>query len=154
MPSLLRGLLAVAAGASIIFPTFSPINGILDSSLTMHMVVLHGLFIVAGFLLAYGSNMLMLTWSRFSPQVSQAYARLATLNARFNSLSILSFAAAAFLTAYWNIPVNFDAAVLNESIHLEMHATFIALGGLVMFGAKALTKTARNLAPIIAGKAF
>jgi cytochrome c oxidase assembly factor CtaG len=124
----------------------------LESTLTLHMVAQHLLFIAAGFLVASGFDSLILAVSRISTAVSRAYALLLEANARMNKRGVVAFLVAALLTVYWHIPGNFDAAVLNEGVHVEMHSAFLIVGGLVFIGSKLLTKRMRQFAPIIAGK--
>jgi cytochrome c oxidase assembly factor CtaG len=92
--------------------------------------------------------------SRFHDKVAEVYRRLLKANSVFNKWGIVTFVVAALLTAYWYLPANFDAAVLGGMVHLEMHITLLVAGGLVYGGSRGLTKRARQIAPIIVGKAM
>jgi cytochrome c oxidase assembly factor CtaG len=65
-----------------------------------------------------------------------------------------TFVLAAVLTAYWHIPANFDAAVLNENIHIMMHFTFTIVGGLLFIGSGLLTGRMRHVLLLAPGKAM
>jgi cytochrome c oxidase assembly factor CtaG len=156
MPHLISGLLVLTIASGIILSMLmiTKFNDYLESTLTMHMVVQHLLYIMAGFLSAYGIDLLILAGTPFSRPVSRVYTKLLRANATVNKRGIVTFAVASILVAYWHVPFNFDAAVLNEGIHVEMHLTFLVVGGLIFIGSKLLTKRTRHIAPIIAGKAM
>lgn len=40
----------------------------------------------------------------------------------------------------------------SESAHLGMHFTFLIVGGLIYLGSRSLIRTARQIAPVVAGK--
>ncbi len=132
----------------------TPLNEYLESTLTLHMIAQHFLYIAPGFVLAYGIDSLILVASRLSKKVSEVYSFLLKANSIFNKWGTTAFIVAALFTAYWYFPVNFNAAVLSASIHFEMHFTLFVAGGLVYVGSKLLTKIAQRIAPIIAGKAM
>lgn len=154
VPWLTKGLLTIGVAFAVILLVFTPLNEFFESTLTMHMVAQHFLFIAAGFLLSHGIDSLILVTSRVSKMVSQAYTVLLRANSSMNKRGFITFVIAALLTAYWHWPANFDAAVLNEGVHIEMHSTFLVVGGLVFVGSKLLTKRMRHIALIIAGKAM
>jgi cytochrome c oxidase assembly factor CtaG len=154
MPWLYRGLLAVVVASALIVSTLTPLDEYLESSLSFHMVVQHFLFIAAGFLFAYGMDSLILAASPLSRMLSQTYTLLLRASLLVNRRGIVGFVTAAMLTAYWHLPASFSTAVLSESVHVEMHATFLIVGSLVFVGSKLLTKKVRHIAPIIVGKAM
>jgi hypothetical protein len=154
MPCVTRGLLALATGSALVIPMVTPLSAYLESTLTLHMIVQHSVFIGSGFLLAYSTDSLMLAASRVSNMIAQTYATLAKANAAVNKHGMLSFVSAVLLTAYWQIPGNFNAALLNEPLHFEMHLTFLLVGGVTFVGAMSLSKRIREIAPIIVGKAL
>ena len=120
----------------------------------MHLVVQHLLFVAAGFLLSYGIDLLFLIGSRYSRGLSRLYSWLLRENAFLNRRGIAGFTAAALLTVYWHIPRNFDGAVLEESVHIQMHLTYIVIGALIFVGSKLLTRRMRHFALVVAGKAM
>lgn len=153
MPWLFKGIIAIGLGSVAVFSMLTPLIEYLESTLALHMVAQHVLFMVAGFLIAYGLDSLVLVASRLSRKVSGAYSFLLKANSILNKWGLMTFIVAALLIAYWYLPANFNAAVLSESVHIEMHFTIFAAGGLVFVGSKLLTKRAQRIAPIIAGKA-
>jgi len=153
-PLLSRALFALILASAIVLVMATSAAEYFESTLTTHMVVQHLLLVAAGFLFAYGLDLLILVGSRFSEPVSNGYALLLRVNADYNKRGILAFAFAGLVTAYWHIPNNFDAAVLNETVHIQMHFAFLVVGGLIFLGSKLLTRRMRQIAPIVAGKAM
>lgn len=121
--------------------------------MTMNMA--HGfLYIAAGFLISYGVDSLIFVASAFHRKVAEMYRHLLTANSVLNKWGIAAFVTASLLTAYWYLPANFDAAVLSVMVHFEMHVTLFGVGCLVFGGSRGLTRRARQLAPIVLGKAM
>ncbi len=118
------------------------------------MVVQHAFYLAAGFLLTSGVDMLVLARSAVSKTVSRAYASLLRINASYNKKGLLTFFAAGLLVAYWHLPVNFDAAVLSETVHVMMHTTFMLVGSLVFAGSKLFTWRVRTFLLLIPSKAM
>ncbi len=79
---------------------------------------------------------------------------LMKVNASVNRRGLVTFLAAGLLTAYWHIPANFDAAVLNDNVHIMMHATFTIVGALMFIGAGLLTGRMRHILLLVPGKAM
>ena len=154
MPWLVRGVIAISIASAIILSMLTPLGDYLESSLTLHMIVQHFLYIAAGFLIAYGLDSMLFVASRFHDKVAEVYRLLLNANSVFNKWGIVTFVAGSLLTAYWYLPANFDAAVLNGMVHFEMHITLLFAGSLVYGGSRALKKMARQIAPIIVGKAM
>jgi len=131
----------------------TPLGAYLESTLTLNMA--HGfLYIAAGFLISYGLDSLIFVASAFHRKVAEMYRYLLTANSVLNKWGVAAFVAASVLTAYWYLPTNFDAAVLGVVVHSEMLVTLFVVGCLVFVGSRGLTKRARQLAPIVAGKAM
>jgi cytochrome c oxidase assembly factor CtaG len=149
-----RGLLRLLVGVFLILSMLTPFGESLDTTLTLHMVVQHAFYLAGGFLLASGADLLVLGGSKFSRTVTTAYSKLMRINAQFNWRGMITFAIAAALTAYWHIPANFDAAVLNDNIHIMMHLTFTIVGGLLYIGAGLLTGRMRHVLLLVPGKAM
>jgi cytochrome c oxidase assembly factor CtaG len=153
MPWLLRGVFAIGTASVIILSMITPLGAYLESTLTLNMA--HGfLYIAAGFLISYGVDSLIFAASAFHRKVAEIYGHLLTANSVFNKWGIAAFVTASLLTAYWYLPANFDAAVLSVMVHFEMHVTLFVVGVLVFGGSRGLTKRARQLAPIVLGKAM
>jgi cytochrome c oxidase assembly factor CtaG len=132
----------------------TPFGESLDSTLTLHMVVQHFFYLAGGFLIASGADLLILGGSKFSRRLTSIYSALMKVNASINKRGLVTFVIAALLTAYWHVPAIFDAAVLNDSIHIMMHFTFTVVGGLLFIGAGLLTGRMRHVLLLVPGKAM
>ena len=132
----------------------TPFGHSLDSTLTLHMTIQHFFYIIGGFLLASGVDLLVLGGSKFSKRLTMVYSDLMKVNASINRRGLVSFAVAGFLTAFWHIPTNFDAAVLDNDIHIMMHVTFTFVGSLLFIGAGMLTGRMRHVLLLVPGKAM
>jgi cytochrome c oxidase assembly factor CtaG len=149
-----HGFLRILLGVLLILSMLTPFGESLDSTLTLHMVVQHFFYLAGGFMLASGADLLILGWSKFSETVTTAYTALMRANVHFNRRGLVTFVLAAALTTYWHIPANFDAAVLNENVHILMHFTFTLVGGLLFIGAGLLTGRMRHILLLVPGKAM
>ena len=149
-----RGLIRLLAALFLVLAMLTSFGDYLDTALTLHMVVQHAFYLVAGFLFASGADMLILAWSAASRKVSRVYSVLLRVNAGYNWKGSLTFLVSGLLVAYWHLPANFDAAVLNEGIHIQMHMTFIAVGSLIFVGSKLLTWRVRTFLILIPSKAM
>jgi cytochrome c oxidase assembly factor CtaG len=149
-----RGIITASLGALCILSMLTPWGESLDSTLTLHMMVQHFFYLAGGFLLASGVDLMVLGGSKYSRAISLSYARLMRVNASLNRRGLLTFVIAGILTAYWHIPANFDAAVLNENIHVLMHFTFTIVGGLLFIGSSLLTGRMRHALLLVPGKAM
>jgi cytochrome c oxidase assembly factor CtaG len=153
-PLLTRGAVTIGTGIILLLVTFTTIGQYLESDLGLHMVIQHFLYAVAGFLVAYGIDYVVMATSRMYYCISQACLIFLRWNSTFNKRGIVAFVAAVLLTVYWYLPSNFDAAVLNKQIHFTMHITLLIVGAFIFVGAKTLNARVRNIAPIIVGKAM
>ena len=149
-----RGLFRILLGVFLIFTLLTAFGDYLDTRLTLHMIVQHAFYLAGGFLLTSGADMLVLAGSAVASMVSRAYAGLLRINATYNKKGFVTFFAAGILVAYWHLPANFDPAVLNESIHIQMHMTFLIVGGLVFAGSKLLTWRVRTFLLLVPSKAM
>jgi cytochrome c oxidase assembly factor CtaG len=132
----------------------TPFGHSLDSTLTLHMTIQHFFYIIGGFLLASGVDLLVLGGSKFSKRLTRLYSDLMKVNASINRRGLVAFAVAGLLTAYWHIPANFDAAVLDNDIRIMMHVTFTFVGSLLFIGAGMLTGRLRYVLLLVPGKAM
>ncbi len=149
-----RGFLRILLGLFLVLAMLTSFGDYLDTTLTLHMIVQHAFYLAAGFLLTSGLDMLVLAESALSNTVSKAYAGLLRINATYNRKGFLSFLVAGLLVAYWHLPTNFDAAVLNHNIHVIMHSTFLMVGSLILVGSKLLTWRVRTILLLIPSKAM
>lgn len=148
------GIIKVCLGAFCILSMLTPFGHSLDSTLTLHMTIQHFFYIAGGFLLASGVDLLVLGGSKFSKRLTRVYSELMKVNASFNRRGLVAFAVAGLLTAYWHIPANFDAAVIDNDIHVIMHVTFSFVGTLLFIGAGMLTGRMRHVLLLVPGKAM
>jgi cytochrome c oxidase assembly factor CtaG len=154
-PLIRKGLAAILVGSTLLLLMFGSLGELLDATLTAHMVVQHFFFMAAGFMLGWGFDSLTLVGSRLSKRkVFRTYASMQRLSSEINRRGVLTFAGAALLIVYWDLPSNFNAAVMNESVHMEMHVGLFIAGVLIFLGSKLLTKRMQQIAPIVAGKAM
>ncbi len=149
-----RGLFRILLGVFLVLAMLTSFGDYLDTTLTLHMVVQHAFYLAAGFLLASGADMLVLAGTPLSSIVSSTYAGLLRINALYNKKGLLTFFAAGFLVAYWHLPVNFDAAVLSEPVHVTMHTTFMLVGSLIFVGSKLFTWRVRTFLLLVPSKAM
>ena len=126
----------------------------MDTSLTLHMIVQHAFYLAGGFLITSGADMLVLAGAGVSKKVSRVYSGLLRINATYNKKGLVTFLIAAALVGYWHLPVNFDAAVLDENIHIVMHTTFMVVGSLIFAGSKLFTWRVRTFLLLIPSKAM
>lgn len=148
------GIFRVILGVLFVLSMLTPFGESLDSTLTLHMIVQHFFYLAGGFLLASGADLLVLGASRFSRSLTSIYSTLMRVNVSVNRRGLVTFVIAGLLAAYWHIPANFDAAVLNNSIHVMMHFTFTIVGGLIFIGAGLLTGRMRYVLLLVPGKAM
>lgn len=154
MPWVLSGVIAICIAFTMLLSMLTPLSTYLESTLTLHMIAGHFIYLAAGFLLMYGLHSLTFVASRFHTTIEEIYQQLLKANFIFNRWGAAIFIMASLLTAYWYLPANFDAAVANGTAHYEMHIALVLAGALVYIGSRGLTKDARRIAPIIAGKAM
>ena len=153
MTWLKRGLFRILLGMFLVLAMLTPFGDYLDTTLTLHMVVQHAFYLAAGFLLTSGADMLVLAGSAVSSIVSKAYAGLLRINSTYNKKGLVTFMISGMLVAFWHLPANFDAAVLNEGIHIQMHMTFLLVGSLIFAGSKLFTWRVRTFLLLIPSKA-
>ncbi len=149
-----RGLFRILIGVFLVLAMLTSFGHSLDTTLTLHMVVQHAFYLAAGFLLSSGVDLLVLTGTAISSTVSTTYTGLLRINATYNKKGLLTFLAAGLLVAYWHLPANFDAAFLNESVHVMMHMTFLLVGSLIFVGSKLFTWRVRTFLMLVPSKAM
>lgn len=152
--TILQGLFRWLLGLFLILSMLTPWGESLDSSLTLHMMVQHAFYLAGGFLIASGADLLVLGSSKFSKTITLVYAKLMKANVKVNRRGFVAFTLAAILTVYWHIPAYFDAAVLDENVHILMHFTFTVVGGLLFIGSGLLTGRMRHVLLLLPGKAM
>jgi cytochrome c oxidase assembly factor CtaG len=153
-PWLIKSIVAVSVGFSALLSVLSPLGTYLESTLTLHMLLQHFLYIAAGFLLVYGVNLLVWVGSTLSNKVSSIYSNLLRVNSMFSRYGIVILFVASLVVGYWYLPNNFDAAFLQGNAHVEMHLSLLGAGGLIYLGSRVLTKRVKQFAPVVVGKAM
>jgi cytochrome c oxidase assembly factor CtaG len=124
---------ALAVGVGFVAIVISPLGGNLETTLTLHMMVEHTLLMAGGYLMAYGVERLLTVSSIFLPRVRWFLRKLNPILFRYGWIAV---AVVILVVIYWHIPSNFDQLATNESLHVQMHLTFIGLGSLLFLGLK------------------
>jgi len=152
-PRLRRAVVALAAGSTLL-SLLTVIGSLLEQNLTTRMTVHDTLFLVAGFLFAYGISSLMEVASHLMDRLWQMRTVLSTACLGTRVLSILTFGSAALLIAYWYLPTQFNAAASNASTAAEMHLALVLSGSLIFLGALSMSRRLKLIALVIVGKAL
>ena len=117
------------------------------------MITLHFVLFAAGFTLAYAIVSLLDVSSVVSRKA--AYLHLTFNKINFGKrLSLLTIGVAVCLIAFWHIPVEFDAAMINAALGMEMQLGLLFAGGLVFAGTRFLSRNVKIIAPVAMGKAL
>ena len=153
-PWLIKSVAAVCVGFVALLSVVSPLGAFLESTLTLHMILQHFLYIAGGFLLVYGADVLTWVGSRLSKNISGVYSMFLKANSILGMYGTATLIAASSIIAYWYLPSNFDAGLLKASVHFEMHLSLVVAGGLIYVGSKFLTRRANLFAPVIVAKAM
>lgn len=154
MGTVKKGIFRATLGILFILSMLTPFGESLDSTLTLHMLVQHFFYLAGGFLLASGVDLLILGSSKFSRSLTSIYSTLMKANVSVNKRGLVAFVIAGLLAAYWHIPANFNAAVLDDNVHIMMHFTFTVVGSLMFVGAGLLTGRMRHVLLLVPGKAM
>lgn len=154
LDTIKQGIFRATLGILCILSMLTPFGESLDSTLTLHMIVQHFFYLAGGFLLASGADLLILGASKFSRSLTSIYSTLMKANVSVNKRGLVAFVIAGLLVAYWHIPANFNAAVLDSNIHIMMHFTFTVVGSLMFVGAGLLTGRMRHVLLLVPGKAM
>ena len=154
MGTIKKGIFRTSLGILFIVSVLTPFGESLDSTLTLHMIVQHFFYLAGGFLLASGADLLILGSTKFSRPLTSIYSTLMKANVSVNKRGLVTFVIAGLLAAYWHIPANFNAAVLDDNIHIMMHFTFTVVGSLMFVGAGLLTGRMRHVLLLVPGKAM
>ncbi|MBI4258517.1 MAG: cytochrome c oxidase assembly protein [Thaumarchaeota archaeon] len=141
-----RSLPLLLIGASLVLLMGSPWAERLEQeNLAFHMMAQHLGFASGTVLMMFGGEHLVLGLiSSFrglypSRLIASFYARVISLNHRLNSNGRVFVPAVTVLLAYWHIPENFNAAVVDEGVHVLMHLSFMLIGAMVFFCIKVLS---------------
>ena len=154
IPRLRWATASILAGFVTLLLVLTEPGRLLEQSLTTRMVAHDSLFLVAGFLFAYGATSLVELMPRLSDWVWEA--RNALNRSRFDvrALSILTFGSAAITIGYWYLPAQFNATAGSASLETEMYLALLFAGSLILVGASFLTRRLKLIGLVIVGKAL
>ena len=152
IPRLRWAMASMLAGSVTLLLVLTEPGRLLEQSLTTRMVAHDSLFLVAGFLFAYGATSL----AELMPRLSDWEARNALNRARFDvsALSILTFGSAAIIIGYWYLPGQFSATAGSASLEAEMYLALLLAGSLIFVGASFVTRRLKLIGLVIVGKAL
>jgi cytochrome c oxidase assembly factor CtaG len=142
----LLGLLSVLL-AAILLP---PLDTLLESHEGLHHLQ-HGVTFVLGIGAGWVTYQLVTSAAVRVAGRTGAFARdLLVASRRANPGGYVSLLVAASLLIFWHIPFFFNLAVLENTVHILEHLSFIIAGGAVGFGLSLMNKWTRLGAVLIA----
>jgi cytochrome c oxidase assembly factor CtaG len=151
MPYVRRASAATVGGLMMIIMV-NQLIGPLDRTLTGQMVVQASLLLAAGFLFAYGPLSVINVVSRSSRKFPKIRMLLNWMKLDYAKSTIVMYAGAGSLLAFWCLPSEFDAATVTPGLHLEMQVTLLFAGALIFSGSRFLGGKLRLIAPAVVGK--
>ncbi len=120
-----------------------PLDSLLASHEGLHHLQ-HGLSLLLGIGAGWASYQLVTTMAIRGTGGSQTLARdLLIVSRRANPGGYASLGVAAGLLIFWHIPFFFNLAVLDGTVHILEHFSFILAGGGVGFGLVLMNKWTR-----------
>ena len=120
-----------------------PLDPILESHEGLHHLQ-HGLSLVLGIGAGWASYQLVATMAIRGTGSAQAFARdVLIVSRRANPGGYVSLTMAASLLIFWHIPFFFNLAVLDDTVHILEHLSFIIAGSAVGFGLSLMSKWTR-----------
>ncbi|MDA4124469.1 MAG: DUF1404 domain-containing protein [Thaumarchaeota archaeon] len=123
----------VGGAVSISILLSPPADLIADANLTVHMFQHIGLFALS-IVLGYGLERYVIsklgTLRKLTYIGWKAFTSVMVANTKTRGV-VFVVALPAITFAYWHVPLNFDLAVQNESVHVLEHLTYIVSGSLV-----------------------
>ncbi|MBI2184214.1 MAG: cytochrome c oxidase assembly protein [Thaumarchaeota archaeon] len=141
-----RSVLLLSAGGALVLFMVSPLGVSLEEAdLSFHMMVQHLGLTGGSVLVMFGGEYLVLgliggfRGSSLAGVVGLLYGRVILLNRRLNAGGRVLVPVVAVLLAYWHVPGNFNAAVVDEGLHGLMHVSFLVIGVLVFLCVKVLS---------------
>ncbi len=152
LPRLRWASAALIAALMILIAMLTELGTLLEQSLTTHMVIHDLLFLLSGFLFAYGISFLTQIASHLSGRLWTATAVLNRKCLNETALSVLPFASAALLIGYWYLPAQFSAAAANVTANVQMQLALLFAGGFIFVGSSFLSRRLKLIALVIVGK--
>lgn len=127
----------------------------LESDFTAHMLLQHGLFFAIGIMsVLLMENILKFFASKYKQvenESSKKGMRMQVASTflnywkcilrevfKLNRHGVIWLAIAALLVILWHVPFLFDAASMNEEIHIFQHLSFIIAGAIAFIGLRSL----------------
>lgn len=129
-----------------------------EMSLAFHMLPEHIAYILVGGLTSSGIEKIVIdSINRFRVKrsgvlLAKVYSTFSRLNITVNSKGFVGIALISIVLVYWHIPENFTLGVLNNSLHFQMHFSFILIGGILLSLTKVLSKFRLVMLLIAIGK--
>jgi cytochrome c oxidase assembly factor CtaG len=158
------GMVALILSSGLAISIFTPLEPIdyLFFALSANFNIAPAVFIIfsdlllllAGFLLAYSMKVFLTAGASISDSVRSLCYRVSSANTRLNKSGFASLLAASLLLAYWHVPLNLDAAVLQFRTHLIMNMSLLLAGFLIFVGAGCLEERIRKMGTIFGCKAM
>lgn len=119
---------------------YQPIDAYADTDLIFHMNVQHPALVVAGGIVAYAVESLLVASSAFSP-LGRSFSRLLNRILLKYGLALVGLAGA--ILVFWHLPSFFDLASRDEGAHIVEHICFVSAGIMVVTGSKNLGPSIR-----------
>ncbi len=129
-----------------------------EMSLAFHMLPEHIAYILIGGLTSSGiekiiiDNIVRFRGKNGGRLLAKVYSTFSKFNIIVNRNGVVGVAIISILLVYWHIPENFTLAVLNNTLHFQMHFSFILIGGILLALTKVLSKIRLLVLLIALGK--
>ncbi len=129
-----------------------------EMSLAFHMLPEHIAYILVGGLTSSGiekiiiDNIVRFRGKKGGRLLAKVYSTFSKFNIIVNRKGVVGMAIISILLVYWHIPENFTLAVLNNTLHFQMHFSFILIGGILLALTKVLSKIRLLVLLIALGK--
>jgi len=153
VPRLRPALLGLTVTLLGFFLLFTQLGELLDNTLP-DMILLHFLFIAAGFVAAYALISLLDVASWFLGCASRIRLAVKNVTSRGKDLSPCIFVVAGAMVAFCQLPVELNAGAANGALIMEMRLALVAAGSLMFVGSQFLGTNVKMIAPVVAGKAL
>ncbi len=155
LSALLRVILGIFL---VIILTTDTVELLEEMSLAFHMLPEHIAYVLVGGLTSSGiEKIIVLNIIRFREKrngvlLARIYSTFSKININVNKKGLVGIAIISSLLVYWHMPENFTLSVLNNTIHSQMHFSFIVIGGIILAQTKVLSKVRLLVLLIALGK--
>jgi cytochrome c oxidase assembly factor CtaG len=161
---MLHGMILLILSSVLIIAMLSPIEPIdlvyfaLSSGLNVApevlLLVSDMLLLLAGFFIASSLRIFLSVGGLMSSRLMVTSELLSRVNRVVNRKGWPSLAGAALIIAFWHVPANLDAALLDYGLHWIMHVSIFFAGVLIYVGFTRLTLGMRLLTYLLGCKAM